>query len=75
MDGSVSPPRVIAGTEWAIPKDGPWGGHYPCVKILDVREGWVRYAYEGAFPDNRMEEDAFVRLYKPLAAFERGVLQ
>lgn len=34
------------------------------VKILDVRNGWVRYDMGGIFRDERMEINSFVRMYK-----------
>lgn len=55
---------IVAGQLWAIPKDGPWGGHYPPVTILDVADGWVRYAHAAVFTDCRMDEFDFRRIYR-----------
>lgn len=63
MDGSTQPQPIAPGQLWAIPKDGPWGGHYPPKTIIDVRDGWVRYGDE-VFRDERMEEVAFLRIYR-----------
>lgn len=48
------------GSPW--PKD--YG--YPPIKILDAKDGWVRYAFKDShlFSDERMELDTFNRLYK-----------
>ena len=56
LDSSCTP--IFAGQLWAMPKPGPWKGYGPTVEILDVRDGWVRYA---GFPgdDSRREERDF----------------
>jgi hypothetical protein len=43
----------------------PWGGkRYAPVKIIDVRDGWVRYSFGGSpFSDERMRIEDFVALY------------
>lgn len=64
MDGSTQQQPIAAGQLWAIPKDGPWGGHYPPMTILDARDGWVRYDDGSVFRDQRLEEDAFRRIYR-----------
>lgn len=36
------------------------------VKILDQREGWVRYSMGGlTFRDERMRVSSFIKIYKP----------
>ena len=33
------------------------------VKIIDVKKGWVRYAFPSVFTDERMEVERFLRVY------------
>ena len=46
--------------------DSPWPSErLPMVKILDCKEGWIRYAFRGhLFQDERMELDRFLAIYK-----------
>ena len=54
------------GDRWIFsPKGDPWGpGDFIPVKILDVRDGWVRYDMNGIFRDERMEIKEFMSMYK-----------
>ena len=36
----------------------------PPVRILDVKDGWVRYAMKTMFTDERMEINSFNSMYK-----------
>lgn len=52
MDGLESTyTPILVGHLWARPKEGPWGGYESPVIIMDVREGWVRYAVPLAPPE------------------------
>ena len=55
-----------AGESWQLPSEAtPWGPKtYSPVKILDVRDGWVRYDMGGVFRDERMKLDAFMQYYR-----------
>jgi hypothetical protein len=57
----------VAGEKWIlhVDKTDPWGGNkYPPVKILDVKEGWVRYKIgDYIFKDERMPVERFVAIY------------
>lgn len=60
-------PRINRGEEWALEQNNdPWGGkEYPPVKIIDVRDGWVRYDMGGSiFRDERKTIGDFVALYR-----------
>lgn len=53
------------GAMWALRCDdkSPWPSkRYCAVKILDVRDGWVRYDLF----DSRLKVDDFVRMYRPV---------
>ena len=53
------------GERWQIRgKNDPWEGkRYNPVKILDVKDGWVRYYLGDVFPDERQKIEKFVRIY------------
>ena len=55
------------GERWRSVDDvrGPWPQPSTEAEILDVRDGWVRYALGSPFRDNRHRIDTFVRLYEP----------
>ncbi len=42
----------------------PWGlkPTVMCI-VIDVRDGWVRYRFEGAGTDNVLEADSFINAY------------
>ena len=66
-----SPPPVglTIGAQWVLrSEDGdPWGRKYHPAEILDVKEGWVRYKIgDIIFTDERMKQDMFVEIYRPL---------
>lgn len=61
--------KPIPGDDFWYLRDAkidPWGSktHNP-VRILDVKEGWVRYSMGELFPDERMKMSAFLFCYKP----------
>ncbi len=63
-------PDPKIGETWFLDKGGPWPkGEFGRVKILDVREGWVRYAYPSIYTDERMKlrsfTDIFVKCEEP----------
>lgn len=63
-----TPPQV--GEEWFLKaNDGsPWPlKKYKPVKILDVKDGWVRYAFQYGFPsfgDERLKVYIFMHVYQ-----------
>jgi len=59
----VKEPEV--GERWVFNDDDPWGGKkFPPVKILDVKDGWVRYYIGHYYSDERREMDSFLYIYK-----------
>lgn len=57
----------LPGELWEFKKgDGsPWPSKdYEPVKILDVRDGWVRYSMDGFFRDERMTVSSFMYCYR-----------
>lgn len=69
-DAEAQPP--VAGEQWFLTDGSPWP-KLPKVPatILDARDGWVRYRLGrvgGAYDDQRMELEMFLRIYKK---FER----
>lgn len=57
------PPKPKIDEIWKIKdKDGsPWPNSYSAYsKILDVKDGWVRYHINEIYPDNRMKISSFV---------------
>jgi hypothetical protein len=55
-----------AGEKWRMPnKPDPWPQpDNPPVKILDVKDGWVRYRMNELFPDERKPMKDFLQLYR-----------
>ena len=59
-------PAIAAGETWEfvdLPGD-PWGNKPFRVRILDVRDGWVRYSMGRVFPDERRTIKSFVSMYR-----------
>ena len=55
----------IAGEEWWLKNDSPWPKKdQKPVKILDVKDGWVRYDMLSVFRDERMELGSFLHCYR-----------
>ena len=56
----------VAGEEWVLKNDSPWPEpDQKPVKILDVKDGWVRYDMQGiCFRDERMVMDRFLLCYR-----------
>lgn len=64
--GTTIPPLVIrAGQQWQRIEESPWPKEPHRVKIIDARDGWVRYYMSEIFPDERMEEQTFRCIYQP----------
>lgn len=57
----------VPGELWTLKRDNdPWGGRDNLnIKILDVRDGWVRYYIGPTFNDERLEMDRFLYCYIP----------
>jgi hypothetical protein len=57
MDGLESTyTPILVGHLWARPKEGPWGGHESPVAVVDVRDGWVRYAFPNHGTDRSLND-------------------
>jgi hypothetical protein len=62
--GSKDDP-IEPGAKWQLKDDkSPWPQPTCLVTILDVKDGWVRYYMGRMFPDQRMEEDLFRKIYE-----------
>lgn len=61
-------PIPKAGEEWVLcSRTDPWGGKKrPTVRIIDVKNGWVRYYMNRIFRDERKELIAFTDIYVPI---------
>lgn len=57
-----------AGEKWRLPTESnPWPSpEYRPVKILEVKDGWVKYRINEIFPDERRRMDDFLKLYRPV---------
>ena len=63
----AQPDPIRPGESWvSAGSDGsPWPlACATVVEIMDVRDGWVRYRMGLLFPDNRMRESLFRRIYR-----------
>ncbi len=56
----------VKGEKWLldIGTSDPFPPKYPPVRILDVKDGWVRYWMGSLFDDERKPIDQFMRMYK-----------
>lgn len=55
----------IGEEHWAIHNDSPWKKENTTyIKILDVKNGWVRYSINRIFNDERMEMEIFLKCYE-----------
>ena len=52
------------GENWYIEDESPWPPDTTVVRILDVKDGWVRYWINDKLPDNRMGMDMFLDCFK-----------
>jgi len=52
------------GESWTLIDNSPWPQNYPPVKILAVKDGWIRYDMPPVFMDQRMKLKDFLRIYK-----------
>ena len=72
--------HAVPGQRYVLktPYRGPWPSEYntPCIVLVrDVRDGWVRYAVEGAsimLQDERCEEKHFVKIFEPTGTVMPG---
>lgn len=64
----IDPPKP--GEQWGF-KDfknsSPWPKKGHTVKILDVKDGWVRYAFPSVFTDERHTIETFTRMYSKIS--------
>jgi len=60
--------KPIPGEDWEIiPEDDdpfPPKTKLPPVRVLGVRDGWVRYSIGHSFPDERVRMGIFLRFYR-----------
>lgn len=63
-------PEPQPGQRWVLMSGGdPFPApNGPEVRILEERDGWVRYYMHQGFPDNRMKVADFIRIYQLLEA-------
>lgn len=65
------PPKQLIepGQVWMLRSNSPWPKEYSAIRILDCKDGWVRYAFGRTkhilLQDERMEEKIFRRVYVP----------
>ncbi len=59
-------PSPNVGEIWALKGEGPWPLSTCRVKILDVKEGWVRYYLSKFYPDLRMKIKTFTDVYQKI---------
>ena len=76
-EAAKSLPEISVGSLWVL--KGDKGDPFPskfrsmgklgAARILDVKDGWVRYSMGppafSLFPDNRQEVGEFLRMYEP----------
>lgn len=65
---SVMPVHDMVGRKYELRPDSrdPFPAKKrSAVTVLEVRGGWVRYAYSSIFTDERMELDTFVKIFRP----------
>ena len=68
--------EIAAGQMWILRDGSPWGEDFrqhPVVRILDVRDGWVRYYMNTIFEDNRMKIDTFYYCYRRIETPEKNI--
>ena len=53
------------GEKWILKgDDSPWPKNYKPVTIIDIKDGWVRYAFCDSFMSDELELDTFLAIYK-----------
>lgn len=52
------------GESWYMEDESPWPPDAQFVRILDVKDGWVRYWAGDKDPDNRMDMRWFLDCFK-----------
>lgn len=62
--------QIPIGSKWFfVGRDkSPWRNSDKgafSITILDVKDGWVRYAHKALFTDERLEIDIFLSIYTP----------
>lgn len=68
MNEMTQPIALEPGQRWQHNDGSPWPISRYFVKILDVKEGWVRYFVNEYAPDERMREADFRKLYNQQVA-------
>jgi len=64
-------PEIAVGSLWVFrgeKKDPFPRKSYPPVRVLAVKDGWVRYDMPPIFRDSRLEIDSFIHCYEPMEA-------
>lgn len=64
----TQPIALEPGQFWRHNDGSPWPKERYAVKILDVKDGWVRYYVNEYGPDERMREIDFRKYYNELVA-------
>jgi len=57
-----APPPV--GSLWEIKSGDPFPSSGPVIKVLETKEGWVRYDVCTSMPDERCTNEVFLTIYR-----------
>lgn len=70
------PASIIPGSVWQHQQHSPWPAGEGVVrcKIIDAKDGWVRYYLCESAPDQREPEEEFRRRYEPTHLYATGEL-
>jgi hypothetical protein len=62
----IEEPKTLPckGEAWVMIDKSPWGSKRPAIKILDYKEGWVRYYMGPIYSDERMELETFLKIFQ-----------
>ena len=58
-------PEIAVGSLWTLNTGDPFPSKYEPSRVLDVKDGWVRYYLGSVFPDERRTVESFLQIYKP----------
>jgi hypothetical protein len=62
---SAPPQPLCIGDTWVFTDGSPWPSNDP-VRIVDVRDGWVRYEYVSGEPMRRHSKvEVFISMHRP----------
>lgn len=67
-DLSTQPAALAIGQVWRPRPRGPWESNKYTARVLDLKDGWVRYFINEYAPDERLREDDFRSHYVVLVS-------